>query len=67
MEERIINLGGKNSTRMQPGERIVVITPGGGGWGHVGDDSKIRKQLDARHAWRGGSVASILATQESSM
>jgi 5-oxoprolinase (ATP-hydrolysing) len=67
MEERIINLGGKNSTRMQPGERIVVITPGGGGWGAVGDESKIRKQLDARHAWRGGSVASILATQESSM
>lgn len=67
MEERIINLGGKNSTRMQPGERIVVITPGGGGWGAVGDESKIRKQLDARHAWRGGSIASILATQESSM
>ena len=36
IEERVINLGGKNTASMQPGERIVVKTPGGGGWGKPG-------------------------------
>lgn len=52
-EERCINLGGKNTVSMQPGERIIVMTPGGGGWGAVGEESKAREELDARHAWRG--------------
>ncbi|KAI0472581.1 5-oxoprolinase [Xylariaceae sp. FL0804] len=38
-EERIINLGGKNSVQMQAGDRIVICTPGGGGWGRAdGED-----------------------------
>lgn len=32
-EERIINLGGKNTAEMGAGERIIIMTPGGGGWG----------------------------------
>ncbi|EPQ63220.1 Bgt-5230 [Blumeria graminis f. sp. tritici] len=32
-EERRINLGGKNTAAMQAGERIIIHTPGGGGWG----------------------------------
>ncbi len=35
-EERYINLGGKNTALVQPGERIVICTPGGGGWGRPG-------------------------------
>ena len=31
--ERIVNLGAKNTASMAPGERIIVMTPGGGGWG----------------------------------
>ena len=32
-KERIINIGGKMELNVQPGERIVIHTPGGGGWG----------------------------------
>ena len=34
-EERRVNLGGKNTVNVKNGERIVVMTPGGGGWGTV--------------------------------
>ncbi|EPQ31957.1 uncharacterized protein PFL1_00156 [Pseudozyma flocculosa PF-1] len=30
---RVINLGGKNTTRMGRNDRIIIHTPGGGGWG----------------------------------
>lgn len=62
-----VNLGGKNTASMKPGERIVVCTPGGGGWGKVGQKSKSKnKQEDPRHAWRGGSIASRQAEAEAS-
>ena len=32
-EERRVNLGGKNTVKMRRNDRIVVMTPGGGGWG----------------------------------
>ena len=63
-EERQINLGGKNTASMQAGERIIVNTPGGGGWGKVGAESKVRKKADPEHAWRKGSLAARTATQE---
>ena len=34
-EERVINLGGKNTAPFGSGDRIVVHTPGGGGWGRI--------------------------------
>lgn len=34
-KERVINIGGKMELSAQPGERIVIHTPGGGGWGSV--------------------------------
>ena len=34
-EERVINLGGKNTAQFGAGDRIVINTPGGGGWGAV--------------------------------
>ncbi len=59
-EERQINLGGKNTAAMQAGERIIVCTPGGGGWGEVEDrkEEKVEREKDPKHAWRGGSHAS---------
>ncbi|KAJ5668815.1 hypothetical protein N7462_009885 [Penicillium macrosclerotiorum] len=66
-EERYISLGGKNSVQMQPGERIIIRTPGGGGWGQVGDQNQIVHEQDARHTWRGGSIYNSLATQEASI
>lgn len=65
-EWRYINLGAKNTASMQPGERIIINTPGGGGWGKVGEESKVVKQKDHREAWRKGSVATRLETAETS-
>ncbi|KAI9816679.1 MAG: hypothetical protein M1826_001753 [Phylliscum demangeonii] len=35
-DDREINLGAKNTASMKPGERIIISTPGGGGWGESG-------------------------------
>jgi 5-oxoprolinase (ATP-hydrolysing) len=61
-----INMGGKNTASMQAGERIIVNTPGGGGWGIAGEGSKVVKRQDPRHAWRQGSVAQRQAEAEAS-
>lgn len=58
-EERHINMGGKNTAAMKAGERIIICTPGGGGWGKVGDRKEsTEKARDPKHAWKGGSHAS---------
>ncbi|CAK7212729.1 hypothetical protein SBRCBS47491_001565 [Sporothrix bragantina] len=36
-EDRVINLGPKNSIQAAIGDRMVVMTPGGGGWGNVAE------------------------------
>jgi 5-oxoprolinase (ATP-hydrolysing) len=63
---RYINMGGKNTADMQPGERIIVMTPGGGGWGKVGQQSKATRSDDPKHAWRHGSVAMRQSEAEAS-
>ena len=62
--ERRINMGGKNTAAMQAGERIIVMTPGGGGWGVVGGERKVVKTEDLQKAWRKGSLAARAETQE---
>ncbi|KAI9712318.1 MAG: hypothetical protein M1820_001531 [Bogoriella megaspora] len=68
IEERHVNLGGKNTASMQAGERIIVMTPGGGGWGQPGEESQAQKHLqkDPKHSWRQGSVASRQTEAEAS-
>ncbi|KAF2664480.1 5-oxoprolinase [Microthyrium microscopicum] len=61
-----VNLGGKNTAEMKPGERIIVMTPGGGAWGKSGDESAAVSRKDPKQAWRGGSIASRQATAEAS-
>lgn len=56
-EERYINLGAKNSAPMKAGDRIIINTPGGGGWGAVGSEKAHRKTADPTEAWRKGSHA----------
>jgi len=67
-EVRYINLGAKNTAAMKAGERIIVMTPGGGGWGPVGKDSESRQheRQDPKHSWRGGSIAGRQADAEAS-
>jgi len=62
--ERWINLGGKNTAAMKAGERIVIMTPGGGGWGREGEESKHKRKEDHKKGWRGGSLASRREMQE---
>ncbi|KAH8812532.1 Hydantoinase B/oxoprolinase-domain-containing protein [Xylogone sp. PMI_703] len=38
-EERWINMGPKNMVSMQAGDRCIIFTPGGGGWGVPGTNS----------------------------
>ncbi|KAL8392283.1 hypothetical protein RB595_002468 [Gaeumannomyces hyphopodioides] len=54
-EERFINLGAKNSAPMQAGDRIIVNTPGGGGWGPVGQASVSSRKGDPQDSWRRGT------------
>ncbi|CRK43524.1 hypothetical protein BN1723_005700 [Verticillium longisporum] len=56
-EERRFNLGAKNSAPMKPGDRIIVNTPGGGGWGAPGKEKGLQSKTDPRAGWRGGSHA----------
>ncbi|KAI5815672.1 Hydantoinase B/oxoprolinase-domain-containing protein [Pyronema omphalodes] len=62
---RTINLGGKNTAAMAPGERIIINTPGGGGYGKAenrkGAAPKVAHPTDG---WKGGSLASRAQTQE---
>lgn len=65
-EYRYINMGAKNTASMKPGERIIVMTPGGGGWGEAGQESRAVKKEDPRQSWRQGSIASRQAEAEAS-
>ncbi|ETS74906.1 hypothetical protein PFICI_13390 [Pestalotiopsis fici W106-1] len=56
-EERHINMGAKNSAPFSAGDRIIINTPGGGGWGKVGEKKVQRSQKDHTEAWRKGSHA----------
>ncbi|KAJ4396706.1 hypothetical protein N0V93_000927 [Gnomoniopsis smithogilvyi] len=56
-EERHVNLGAKNSAPMRAGDRIIINTPGGGGWGQVGEEKKLRKAANPTQGWRKGTHA----------
>ncbi|KAI1344744.1 5-oxoprolinase [Xylariaceae sp. FL0016] len=56
-EERRINMGAKNSAPMKAGDRIIVNTPGGGGWGKAGGEKKVANAKDPEESWRKGSHA----------
>ncbi|KAK5074647.1 hypothetical protein LTR64_000852 [Lithohypha guttulata] len=65
-EERRISMGAKNTANMQPGERIIVMTPGGGGYGKAGEKSQVDLKEDYEKNWKKGSLANRLAEWESS-
>lgn len=53
---REVSLGGKNTASMAAGDRIIIKTPGGGGWGPCGQASNAAKPQDPKHAWKQGSI-----------
>ncbi|KAJ5626866.1 hypothetical protein N7528_004293 [Penicillium herquei] len=40
-DSRMINIGGKMELEVQPGDRILIHTPGGGGWGSANEDAAL--------------------------
>jgi 5-oxoprolinase (ATP-hydrolysing) len=65
-EFRFINLGAKNTAAMKPGERIIIHTPGGGGWGKEGEKENVTGGKDPKESWKGGSIAGRQSTAEAS-
>lgn len=64
-KDRTVNLGGKTTVKFNRGDRIVIMTPGGGGWGReegkAGDGET--RQAQGLHAdKRSGSLAEREAT-----
>lgn len=57
VEERIINLGGKNTAEMAAGERIIIMTPGGGGWGSPSSSSLSSLSSPLPLQQKGGAAA----------
>lgn len=61
-KERTINIGGKMELNALPGERIMIHTPGGGGWGAPTDvpvsdfnapvSASTFQQRGSVHAWK---------------
>ncbi|KAK1836325.1 Hydantoinase B/oxoprolinase-domain-containing protein [Podospora conica] len=52
-----VSLGGKNSVEMGAGDRIVVMTPGGGAWGAEGREREVKAGTEAERGWKRGSLA----------
>ncbi|GAA5865764.1 hypothetical protein JCM1840_003252 [Sporobolomyces johnsonii] len=62
---RTINVGGRNTIKMGAGDRFVIHTPGGGGWGSPGSEAKPAPAKAAGVTFKGfmGSLAERAAAQ----
>ncbi|KAE8146980.1 Hydantoinase B/oxoprolinase-domain-containing protein [Aspergillus avenaceus] len=66
---RWVNMGSKTMVRMETGDRCVIHTPGGGGWGRVDSVDKEVNELEMsriQYPRASGSVAAYVLAQESS-
>ena len=50
---RNINLGGKAAVHFKAGDRLIINTPGGGGWGQVEHRKEMQRAYKAEWAARG--------------
>ncbi|PWY86783.1 5-oxoprolinase [Aspergillus heteromorphus CBS 117.55] len=67
-EWRWVNMGAKNMVRMAAGDRCVIHTPGGGGWGesYMSLREKLYDEIPC-YPRASGSVAAYMMAQESSV
>ncbi|GAB1212198.1 hypothetical protein ATERTT37_001330 [Aspergillus terreus] len=70
-EWRWVNMGAKNMVRMEAGDRCVIHTPGGGGWGSVGVNGSAEHAIGTKggvgyYPRASGSVSAYMMAQESS-
>ncbi|CAF1096220.1 unnamed protein product [Rotaria sp. Silwood1] len=65
VDGRLINLGGKCSVPMEPGDTFILLTPGGGGFGKVNDEEdKNSEQTEFQSFIERGSLFDYKLTQE---
>ncbi|KAJ5607724.1 hypothetical protein N7537_004343 [Penicillium hordei] len=57
--ERVINIGGKMELVVQPGERILIHTPGGGGWGNASDNELVESESKSHQTPRLSSYEEV--------
>jgi len=64
---RTVSIGGKNTVFARKGDRVIIKTPSGGGWGSPSNDVKSELLAEAlQHQYRAtGSVAAMHAIQQS--
>lgn len=63
-KERRINIGGKATVKFDSGDRLVIHTPGGGGWGEPRSRRKEIEVVKERVRWEArGSLAERAAAQ----
>jgi 5-oxoprolinase (ATP-hydrolysing) len=62
-EQRWINIGPKNMVSMQTGDRCVIYTPGGGGWGEEGYSMDDRNAVANGHVHIPRAMGSVTAWQ----
>ena len=64
-EKRIINLGAKGTIKLGQGDRIIINSPGGGGWGAVDKNGGAEVTGKAQtKILAGGSVNAYKSRQE---
>lgn len=71
-EDRVINLGPKNSIQAEIGDRMVIMTPGGGAWGAALSGQPVKRNLadgitgnSTGNFRASGSVSLMMAMQNS--
>lgn len=56
---REINVGGKGTISAEAGDRFVIKTPGGGGYGSVNDQASIQKKLHGSDKFAGTGLVAL--------
>jgi 5-oxoprolinase (ATP-hydrolysing) len=64
-EKRVINLGAKGTIKLGQGDRIVINSPGGGGWGSAEEGGhELAGKKTQTKILAGGSVNAYKSRQE---
>lgn len=66
-ESRVVNLGGKNTVRVSPGDRLAIHSPGGGGYGDANSSTGAATATNGNSTLRltSGSLNQYVMNQES--
>jgi len=73
VDGRVVNLGGKNSVSVRPGDTLIIQTPGGGGYGEsrdavsvdaAGETEGVSLNTPHQALKSGGSLLQYISLQE---